>query len=55
MKALLFTLIRAYQFEMIYAREDFEVRRGVVSRPYLKKDRDGHSQMPLKVTPVLKG
>lgn len=54
MKALLFTLLRSFEFEMVYPREEFDVRSGVVSRPYLKSDKDGRSQMPLKVTAIVK-
>ncbi|KAI5118123.1 hypothetical protein M0805_008032 [Coniferiporia weirii] len=49
MKALLFTLLRTFEFELAVPAEEFVARTMVVTRPYLKKDMKAGSQMPLIV------
>jgi len=49
MKALLFTLIRSFEFELGVSDADIEKRSLVVTRPYLKSDKHGKAQMPLLV------
>ncbi|THH09705.1 hypothetical protein EW145_g1826 [Phellinidium pouzarii] len=48
MKALLFTLLRTFEFELAVPVEDIERRSLVVTRPYLKGQKGG-AQMQLKV------
>ena len=54
MKAILYTLIRAFEFELAVAAD--EIQRsgasGVVERPILKSDPDRRNQLPLFITPV---
>ena len=52
MKALLFTLVRSFEFELAVAPENIEKRSMVVTRPYLKGERDKGAQMPLWVRKV---
>jgi len=52
MKALLFTLLRAFEFEMAFPPEAFEKRSLIVTRPYLRSDPKGGAQLPLIVKPV---
>ncbi|TFK60962.1 cytochrome P450 [Pluteus cervinus] len=52
MKALLFTLIRSFEFELAVPVEDITKRSTVVQRPVLKSDPDGHNQLPLLIRPV---
>ncbi|KLO13377.1 cytochrome P450 [Schizopora paradoxa] len=49
MKALLFTLIRSFEFELGIPDAELEKRSTVVTRPYLKSEKRGKAQMPLLV------
>lgn len=49
MKALLFTLIRAFEFELAVPAEDIKRRIGIVQRPSLFSEPDGGSQMPVYI------
>ncbi|TFK67116.1 cytochrome P450, partial [Pluteus cervinus] len=51
-KALLFTLIRSFEFELAVPVEDLTKRSTIVQRPVLKSDPEGHSQLPLLIKPV---
>ncbi|KLO13380.1 cytochrome P450 [Schizopora paradoxa] len=53
MKAILFTLIRTFEFRLAIPAEEFTKRQMVVTRPYLKNEKNGRAQMPLLVTPYL--
>ncbi|KIK68810.1 hypothetical protein GYMLUDRAFT_36303 [Collybiopsis luxurians FD-317 M1] len=48
-KALLFTLVRGFEFELAVPREDVIAKSTVVQRPRLKSEKDGGSQLPLLV------
>ncbi|KAF9265256.1 cytochrome P450 [Marasmius fiardii PR-910] len=49
MKALLFTLIRAFEFELVVPKEDLLIKRGsVVNRPALR-GREDESQLPVRI------
>ena len=50
MKALVFTLIRAFEFKLSFSADQVKKRSLVVTRPYLKGHLDDGTQMPLKVT-----
>lgn len=52
MKALLFTLIRAFEFELAVPPEDIAKRTALVQRPIVLSDPDGGHQMPLLLKPV---
>lgn len=49
MKALLFTLVRSFEFELTVPAEEIEKRVMIVSRPYLRGQGDKGAQMPLNV------
>ena len=49
MKALLFTLVRAFEFSLAIPVEKIEKRSNVVTRPYVVDDKVAGSQMPLIV------
>ncbi|KAI5116592.1 hypothetical protein M0805_005187 [Coniferiporia weirii] len=49
MKALLFTLLRTFEFELALPVADIERRSFVVTRPYIKGQKDAGPQMPLIV------
>lgn len=53
MKALIFTLVRAFEFELGVAPEEIGKRRSVVTRPYLKSEAENGNQMPLIIKPVV--
>ena len=53
MKALLFTLIRSFEFELAIPADGFAKRSMVVTRPYLKSEENGRAQMPLLVKPYI--
>jgi len=52
MKALLFVLIRSFQFEMSVPSEDIKSKSTIVKRPYLASNPEAGSQMPLLISPV---
>lgn len=49
MKALIFTLIRVFEFEPAGTVEDIGRKFVMVERPFLKSDPEAGTQMPLKV------
>jgi len=49
MKALLFTLVRSFEFDVAIPPSEIVKRSMVVARPYLKSEKDGKAQMPLLV------
>jgi len=51
MKALIFTLVRAFEFELAVAPEDITTRALVVQRPVVKSEKEKGAQLPLLVKP----
>lgn len=49
MKALLFTLLRSFEFTMALPAESIEKRSVIVARPYVKNNTASGAQMPLVV------
>ncbi|KAJ2927086.1 hypothetical protein H1R20_g10025, partial [Candolleomyces eurysporus] len=49
MKALLFTLVRAFEFELGVPAEDIGKKSSVVQRPFLRSNPEAGNQMPLKI------
>ena len=49
MKALLFTLIRSFEFELALPKEAITKLPGVVDRPFLKTEQSKGAMLPLKV------
>lgn len=49
-KALLFTLVRAFEFQLAVPAEDIGKKSSIVQRPMLKSDPESRSQLPLHVT-----
>ena len=47
MKALVYTLVRAFEFELAIPPEDLIKRSSIVQRPVLRNAREQGSQMPL--------
>ena len=54
MKALVFTLIRAFEFELSFPADQVKKRSLVVTRPYMKNNLEAGAQMPLRVKLVQK-
>ncbi|KAJ7262670.1 cytochrome P450 [Mycena haematopus] len=54
MKALLFTLVRAFEFELAVPAADIEKKTSVVLRPIVKSEREAGNQMPLIVKPYIR-
>jgi len=52
MKVLLFTLIRAFEFELAVPSEDIGKKSAIVQRPLVLSDPAGGNQMPLLLRPV---
>ncbi|EIW75990.1 cytochrome P450 [Coniophora puteana RWD-64-598 SS2] len=52
MKALLFSLVKAFEFGLAVPASDIAVRPSIVRRPVVKSEREAGAQMPLLVTPV---
>jgi len=53
MKALLFTLIRAFEFKLAVSPDEIGKKTGIVQRPVLLNDLKAGNQMPLLVTPYV--
>lgn len=51
MKALLFVLIRHYNFELAVPAEDIAKKSTAVTRPLVKSDPEGGNQLPMLITP----
>jgi hypothetical protein len=51
MKVLLFTLVRAFEFELAVPAKDIIKKSTIVQRPVLVTDREGGNQLPLLVKP----
>jgi len=51
MKALLFTLVRAFEFELAVSAEDIGTRTTIVQRPVILSEPGARGQMPLLVKP----
>lgn len=49
MKALLFTLIKAFHFELAVPRDDIVRKLSIVQRPAVKSQPEAGSQLPLLV------
>ena len=49
MKALVYTLVRAFEFELAVPAEDIQKKTSIVQRPVLRKAPEEGSQMPLLV------
>ncbi|KAI0942567.1 hypothetical protein AcW1_003163, partial [Taiwanofungus camphoratus] len=50
-KTLIFTLIRAFEFELAVPTEDIIQKSAIVQRPVVRTELDKGSQMPLFITP----
>ncbi|KAJ6551196.1 cytochrome P450 [Mycena capillaripes] len=53
MKALLFTLVRAFEFELAVPVADIGKRTAVVQRPFVRSEPEGGNQMPLLIRPYI--
>jgi len=53
MKALLFTLVRAFEFELAVPAEDINVRSSLTHRPILLNGSEQRDEMPLLIRPVV--
>lgn len=51
MKALLFALVRAFEFELAVPATDIIKKSSLVQRPIVVSDPEGGNQMPLLVKP----
>lgn len=51
MKALLFTLVRAFEFELAVKPEDITKKTSIVQRPLVLSEVENGSQMPLLIKP----
>ncbi|KAG0696180.1 cytochrome P450 [Suillus ampliporus] len=54
MKALLFTLVRAFEFELAVPASDIGKKSMITQRPILRSDPESKSQLPLLVKPYCK-
>ncbi|KIK80380.1 hypothetical protein PAXRUDRAFT_833550 [Paxillus rubicundulus Ve08.2h10] len=55
MKALLFTLVRAFEFELAVPASDIRKKSTIVQRPILRSDPTNKAQLPLLLKPCQKG
>lgn len=53
MKALIFTLVRAFEFELAVPSKDLVKKSTIVQRPVLLTDPDNSNQMPLLIKPYI--
>ncbi|KAL1746495.1 cytochrome P450 [Schizophyllum fasciatum] len=49
MKAILFVLVRSFEFELAVDPQDIKVRNSVVQRPALKSEPDNQAQLPVRI------
>jgi hypothetical protein len=54
MKALLFTLVRAFEFELAVPAADIGKKTSVVQRPIVRSEPEGGNQMPLLIKPYVR-
>jgi hypothetical protein len=54
MKALLFTLVRAFEFELAVPASDITKKSTIVQRPVLRSDPKAGNQLPLVIRPVVR-
>ncbi|KAF7359134.1 hypothetical protein MSAN_01255000 [Mycena sanguinolenta] len=54
MKALLFTLVRAFEFELAVPAADIGKKTSVVQRPIIRSDPKAGNQMPLIIKPYIR-
>ncbi|KAG6856730.1 hypothetical protein H0H87_001330 [Tephrocybe sp. NHM501043] len=54
MKALLFTLVRAFEFELAVPSEDITKKSTIVQRPVLMSDPQGGNQLPMFIRPYVR-
>jgi hypothetical protein len=52
MKAILFTLIRSFRFDLAVPADEIIPLAKMVQKPYLASDRKAGTQLPLLVTPI---
>lgn len=52
MKALLFTLVRSFSFDLAFAPEELRTRTAALMRPYLVNEVEKGVQMPLYIRRV---
>jgi len=55
LKSLLFSLVRAFKYELAVPKEEIEKNSGTVTRPILKSEPEKGSEMPLLVRPYSGG
>ncbi|KAE9397676.1 cytochrome P450 [Gymnopus androsaceus JB14] len=53
MKALLFVLVRAFEFDLAVPKEDIISKTSIVQRPHLKSEPEKGSQLPLYIKPYI--
>ena len=53
MKALLFMLVRSFEYELAVPVDEIIKRSGIVQRPLLKSHKEQGNQMPLIVKPYV--
>ncbi|KAI0075930.1 cytochrome P450 [Panus rudis PR-1116 ss-1] len=51
-KAIIFTLVRSFEFKLAVRPEDVVKRSGIVQRPIVLSEPQGGNQMPLLISPV---
>ncbi|KAJ6457452.1 cytochrome P450 [Mycena vitilis] len=54
MKALLFTLVRAFEFELAVPVADIGKKTSIVQRPIIRSEPGGGNQMPLLIKPYIR-
>jgi hypothetical protein len=55
MKALLFTLVRAFEFELAVPANEIGQKSTIVQRPILRSDPTNKAQLPLLLKPCGRG
>jgi hypothetical protein len=54
MKALLFTLVRAFELELAVPAADIGKKRAVVQRPIVRSEPESGNQLPLLIKPYVR-
>lgn len=54
MKALVFVLVRAFEFEYAVPTSEITKKQAIVQRPFVKSEMEKGSQLPLIVKPYVR-
>jgi len=54
MKALIFTLVRAFEFDLAVPAHEITMKQAIVQRPFVRSEMEKGSQLPLLIKPYVR-